>query len=137
MVVFSNEDWITFALLCILLQLQKEIVDTLLSFTQPDFISHGEEGNMPEKTVLNSQPFYRLYSVQCACLMSSVICKVMIVHFFLLALSNSLWTMMMKELMRYSLKSPYVYMSGLLLLSELVPLPIPILTKEVQQNLIL
>nr|KAG5709021.1 hypothetical protein BaRGS_004660 [Batillaria attramentaria] len=42
----------------------------------------------------------------------------------------SLWTLMMKEVIRYPVKSPYVYMSGLLLISELVPLPFPLLTKE-------
>ncbi|KAK7500315.1 hypothetical protein BaRGS_00008538, partial [Batillaria attramentaria] len=71
------------------LSVQKNIVDTLLAFTQPDFKSQGEE-----------------------------------------ALSSSLWTLMMKEVIRYPVKSPYVYMSGLLLISELVPLPFPLLTKE-------
>ncbi|XP_025114734.1 protein virilizer homolog isoform X3 [Pomacea canaliculata] len=72
-----------------ILQIQRDIVDALMAFTQPSFSTQGEE-----------------------------------------ALSSSLWTLMMKELLRYPLKSPYVYMSGLLLLSELVPLPFPLLTKE-------
>ncbi|KAL8610324.1 hypothetical protein ACOMHN_041138 [Nucella lapillus] len=71
------------------LKVQKDIVDTLLAFTQPDFKTQGEE-----------------------------------------ALSSSMWTVMMKEVIRYAVKSPYVYMSGLLLISELVPLPFPLLAKE-------
>ncbi|XP_005092655.1 protein virilizer homolog [Aplysia californica] len=46
------------------------------------------------------------------------------------ALNKSLWTLMLKELLRYTIKSPYTYMSGLLVLSELLPLPFPLHTKE-------
>jgi hypothetical protein len=42
-----------------------------------------------------------------------------------------MWTVMMKEVVRYAIKSPYAYMSGLLLISELMPLPFPLLSKEV------
>ncbi|CAI9735216.1 Hypothetical predicted protein [Octopus vulgaris] len=45
-------------------------------------------------------------------------------------LSQSLWTLMIKELLKHSMTSPYRYLSGLLLLSELLPLPLPIQTKE-------
>ena len=48
------------------------------------------------------------------------------------ALNKSLWTLMLKEVLRYSIKSPYTYMSGLLVLSELLPLPFPLHTKEVK-----
>ncbi|RUS68539.1 hypothetical protein EGW08_023699, partial [Elysia chlorotica] len=46
------------------------------------------------------------------------------------ALSRSLWTLMLKELLKYTIKSPYTYMSGLLILSELLPLPFPLHTKD-------
>ncbi|XP_022239940.1 protein virilizer homolog isoform X2 [Limulus polyphemus] len=46
------------------------------------------------------------------------------------ALNKSLWTQMIKELMVYTLKSPGTYVSGLIMLSELLPLPLPLQTKE-------
>lgn len=68
--------------------IQRSIIDTLLSFTQP-ILMENEEG-----------------------------------------LSQSLWTLMMKELLKHTLTSPYRYLSGLLLLSDLLPLPLPIQIKE-------
>ncbi|XP_064640162.1 protein virilizer homolog isoform X2 [Lineus longissimus] len=45
-------------------------------------------------------------------------------------LTQSLWTKTLEELFKYTLSAPYTYMSGLLILSELLPLPLPIQTKE-------
>ena len=49
-----------------------------------------------------------------------------------LALSESLWTKTLKELLKYTIKAPYTYLSGLLILSEMLPLPLPIQTREVR-----
>lgn len=46
------------------------------------------------------------------------------------ALSESLWTKTLKELIKYTTKAPYTYLSGLLILSEMLPLPLPIQTRE-------
>ncbi|XP_078337705.1 protein virilizer homolog isoform X3 [Crassostrea virginica] len=46
------------------------------------------------------------------------------------ALSESLWTKTLKELLKYTIKAPYTYLSGLLILSEMLPLPLPIQTRE-------
>ncbi|BFZ19611.1 hypothetical protein BsWGS_22649 [Bradybaena similaris] len=73
-----------------LTKIQKDIVDTLLAFTQEDL----------QQTQTDD------------------------------ALSKSLWTLMLKELLKYTIKSPYTYMSGLLVLSELLPLPFPLHTKS-------
>jgi hypothetical protein len=48
------------------------------------------------------------------------------------ALNGSLWTKTMKELIKYTTKAPYTYLSGLLMISELLPLPLPLQTKEVR-----
>ena len=47
----------------------------------------------------------------------------------LTALEKSLWTMMLKELLKYVLTAPYTFLSGLIFTSELLPLPLPIQTK--------
>lgn len=46
------------------------------------------------------------------------------------ALSLSLWTLMVKELLNFILQAPRNFFSGLTLLSELLPLPLPIQTKD-------
>ncbi|XP_074646809.1 uncharacterized protein LOC141902811 [Tubulanus polymorphus] len=46
------------------------------------------------------------------------------------ALSESLWKKMLDELLKYTLTSPYTAVSGLIMLSELLPLPLPLQTKE-------
>ncbi|XP_071177036.1 protein virilizer homolog isoform X2 [Mytilus edulis] len=46
------------------------------------------------------------------------------------ALTESLWTKTMKELIKYTTKAPYTYLSGLLMISELLPLPLPLQTEE-------
>ncbi|KAK3085549.1 hypothetical protein FSP39_005168 [Pinctada imbricata] len=46
------------------------------------------------------------------------------------ALSQSLWTKTLKELLKYTIKAPYTYLSGLLLMSELLPVPLPLQSKE-------
>lgn len=51
---------------------------------------------------------------------------------FFSALSESLWTKTLKELIKYTTKAPYTYLSGLLILSEMLPLPLPIQTREVR-----
>ena len=51
--------------------------------------------------------------------------------YVLTALSNDLWTKMVQELLKFTLSAPSTAMSGLLLLSELLPLPLPLQTKEV------
>ena len=48
------------------------------------------------------------------------------------ALSKSLWTLMMKDLFKYVPTSPYTFLGGLMLISELLPLPLPIQTREVR-----
>lgn len=52
----------------------------------------------------------------------------------LTALSESLWTKTLKELLKYTTKAPYTYLSGLLILSEMLPLPLPIQTREVRKK---
>ncbi len=49
------------------------------------------------------------------------------------ALRNSLWTMMLKELFKFVGTAPYTFLGGLLLLSELLPLPLPLQTREVRR----
>ncbi|CAH0389348.1 unnamed protein product [Bemisia tabaci] len=46
------------------------------------------------------------------------------------ALNKSLWTSMIKEVIKFITASPYTFQNGLLILSELLPLPLPIQTKE-------
>ena len=46
------------------------------------------------------------------------------------AMSKSLWTLMVKELFGYVVTAPYTFLSGLVLVSELLPLPLPIQTKQ-------
>lgn len=43
---------------------------------------------------------------------------------------KSLWTLMIGEVLKYSLSGPHCFVTGLLILSELLPLPLPIPTKE-------
>ena len=38
--------------------------------------------------------------------------------------------MMMRELLKYVLTAPYTFLSGLIVTSELLPLPLPVQTKE-------
>ncbi|OWF41313.1 Protein virilizer-like [Mizuhopecten yessoensis] len=70
--------------------IQKEVIDTLMAYTQPEIQQADNEE----------------------------------------ALSQSLWTKVIKELLKYIVKAPYTYLSGLLILSELLPLPLPLQTKE-------
>ncbi|ELU02702.1 hypothetical protein CAPTEDRAFT_223433 [Capitella teleta] len=49
-------------------------------------------------------------------------------------LKQSLWSLMMKEVFQYSLTAPYTFLSGLVLISELLPLPLPIQTREALTN---
>lgn len=37
----------------------------------------------------------------------------------------------MKEILKYTLIAPYTFLSGLVLLSEMLPLPLPMQSKEV------
>ena len=46
------------------------------------------------------------------------------------AIAKSLWTMMVKDLFNYVVTSPYTFLGGLILISELLPLPLPIQSKE-------
>uniref|UniRef100_A0A336KWE5 CSON001274 protein n=1 Tax=Culicoides sonorensis TaxID=179676 RepID=A0A336KWE5_CULSO len=43
---------------------------------------------------------------------------------------KSLWTLMIGELLKYIVSGPYCFIPGLLVFSELLPLPLPIPTKE-------
>ncbi|KAK3914172.1 Protein virilizer-like protein [Frankliniella fusca] len=45
-------------------------------------------------------------------------------------LNNSLWTLMMAEVLKYITTNAHTFMSGLLLLSELLPLPLPVQTRS-------
>ncbi|XP_066999085.2 protein virilizer isoform X2 [Anabrus simplex] len=45
------------------------------------------------------------------------------------ALNRSLWTMMMSEVVKYVTTGPHTFVPGLLILSELLPLPLPIQTR--------
>lgn len=51
--------------------------------------------------------------------------------FFLIALSKSLWTEMVQEILKYTKLSPSTFVTGLTVLSELLPLPLPLQTREV------
>ena len=75
-------------------QIQNEIVDTVLAFTQPALSSEGSDE----------------------------------------AISGSLWTLVLKELLQYVLTSPYAFLGGLVMLSELMPLPLPIQAREVKNT---
>ncbi|XP_064611731.1 protein virilizer homolog [Liolophura sinensis] len=46
------------------------------------------------------------------------------------ALSQSLWTQCVKEALKYTVTTPYAYYGGLLMISELLPLPLPLQTRE-------
>ncbi|CAD5117787.1 DgyrCDS6539 [Dimorphilus gyrociliatus] len=46
------------------------------------------------------------------------------------AVSQSVWTGTLKNLLKWMLTAPYTILSGLVLLSELLPLPLPIQTKK-------
>ena len=45
------------------------------------------------------------------------------------ALNKSLWTMMMSEVVKYVTTGPHTFVPGLLVLSELLPLPLPVQTR--------
>lgn len=46
------------------------------------------------------------------------------------ALNKSLWTMMMSEVVKYVTTGPHTFVPGLLVLSELLPLPLPVQTRS-------
>ncbi|WAR13260.1 VIR-like protein [Mya arenaria] len=71
-------------------EIQREIVDTIASYTQP-----------------LSQPSQEKDKI-----------------------SESLWTLAIRDLLKFTMKAPYTYLSGLQMLSELLPLPLPLQTKE-------
>ena len=52
---------------------------------------------------------------------------------FAAAITNSSWTLMIKEILEYIPSAPYTYIGGLTLLSELLPLPLPMTSSEVSQ----
>jgi len=39
--------------------------------------------------------------------------------------------MMIKQILVYTLTAPYTFLSGLILISEMLPIPLPVQTKEV------
>ena len=47
------------------------------------------------------------------------------------AINNSVWLLMLKELLQYTMSRPQFFLGGLSLLSELLPIPLPINTLEV------
>jgi len=42
--------------------------------------------------------------------------------------------MMVKEVLKYTLTAPYTFLSGLIVISEMLPLPLPVQTREVSEN---
>lgn len=46
------------------------------------------------------------------------------------SLSKTLWTQMCGEVIKFVMSAPYRFISGLLVLSELLPLPLPVQTKQ-------
>lgn len=46
------------------------------------------------------------------------------------SLNKTLWTLMCGEVIKFTSTSPYTFMSGLLILSELLPLPLPVQSQE-------
>ncbi|EEC06901.1 hypothetical protein IscW_ISCW003838 [Ixodes scapularis] len=72
------------------LKVQVEIVETLLTYTQPHLSSAETEE----------------------------------------ALNKSLWTQMISEVLKYTLRAPYTFVTGLTVLSELLPLPLPLQIRE-------
>lgn len=46
------------------------------------------------------------------------------------SLNKTLWTRMCGEVIKYASMAPYTFMSGLLIFSELLPLPLPLHTRE-------
>ncbi|CAN8001352.1 unnamed protein product, partial [Ixodes pacificus] len=46
------------------------------------------------------------------------------------ALNKSLWTQMISEVLKYTLRAPYTFVTGLTVLSELLPLPLPLQIRE-------
>lgn len=46
------------------------------------------------------------------------------------SLNKTLWTLMCGEVIKFTSSTPYTFMSGLLILSELLPLPLPIQTQD-------
>jgi hypothetical protein len=51
------------------------------------------------------------------------------------AINNSVWLLMLKELLQYTMSRPQFFLGGLSLLSELLPIPLPINTLEVGEAL--
>ncbi|XP_063240539.1 protein virilizer isoform X2 [Bacillus rossius redtenbacheri] len=45
------------------------------------------------------------------------------------ALNKSLWTMVVAEVIKYVTTAPYTFISGLLIVSEMLPLPLPVQTR--------
>uniref|UniRef100_V5H8E0 Putative nuclear membrane protein involved in mrna transport n=2 Tax=Ixodes ricinus TaxID=34613 RepID=V5H8E0_IXORI len=72
------------------MKVQVEIVETLLTYTQPHLSSAETEE----------------------------------------ALNKSLWTQMISEVLKYTLRAPYTFVTGLTVLSELLPLPLPLQIRE-------
>ncbi|CAB0018008.1 unnamed protein product [Nesidiocoris tenuis] len=69
------------------LRVCREIVETLLAYTQPIYSKDSSEND---------------------------------------ALNKSLWTQMMSEVLKYTIEYPTNFVSGLMVLSELLPLPLPL-----------
>lgn len=49
------------------------------------------------------------------------------------AINNSVWLLMLKELLQCTMSRPQFFLGGLSLLSELLPIPLPINTLEVRE----
>ena len=92
--------------------IQNLIVDILASFTQPSL-----QGDQTNEGQCEGHVVILLYTVTATMRRVS-------------GLSKSLWSLMLKDLFAYVMTSPYTFLSGLVLASELLPLPLPILSKD-------
>lgn len=88
------------------MKIRKYIVDTLLVYTQPV----SEEVSRVFCYLLLLKLHFKVHEKD--------------------SLNRTLWTLMIGEVLKYMMTAPYTFVSGLLILSELLPLPLPVQSKE-------
>ncbi|XP_044750585.1 protein virilizer isoform X2 [Coccinella septempunctata] len=92
--------------------------------------------------LMNSYPMDSPHFVKCGKVKESIV-EILLVYTQPISdeihekdtLNKTLWSLMCKEVIQYITTAPYTFISGLLVFSELLPLPLPIQTnEELQEN---